>query len=232
MTDQQAFQSLNRMNRTMAQQIIRALCFAQANTDCANNEREAKKARMLERAGVGKRYFTATTPNAKELADTIEETGSNLYIHGNVGGGKTYLACAIINELIFHHTCQFAFFTTLINDLMRYHDKTAGNLIRKCKTTDILVIDDIGKENINDFVLSQLFEVFNERNANLRPTIMTSNYSISELFNRLARKGNTETAHAIISRISDNVRIIKVDHHDRRIGTISDNKNRQLNTTH
>ena len=47
MTNQEAYQALNTANRAMADQVIKALNFAQANTDrassCANNERTEEK---------------------------------------------------------------------------------------------------------------------------------------------------------------------------------------------
>ena len=47
MTNQEAYQALNTANRAMADQVIKALNFAQANTDrassCANNERKDER---------------------------------------------------------------------------------------------------------------------------------------------------------------------------------------------
>ena len=43
MTNQEAYQALNTANRAMADQVIKALNFAQANTDRANNERTEEK---------------------------------------------------------------------------------------------------------------------------------------------------------------------------------------------
>ena len=43
MTNQEAYQALNTANRAMADQVIKALNFAQANTDRVNNERTEEK---------------------------------------------------------------------------------------------------------------------------------------------------------------------------------------------
>lgn len=188
----------------------------QENERKEQEERDQKRARLLRKAGVGARYFDAKTANSSELAGKILDEKCNLFITGNVGSGKTYLASAILGELVFKKTCKFAFFNTLVNDLMRYHDETAGSLMDACKRCGVLVIDDIGKENMSDFVVSQIFELVNERNANMRPTIVTSNFSVAELEKRLASKGNTDAAKAVISRLTDNCRILKLQHEDRR----------------
>ena len=179
-------------------------------------ERERKRKRMLQKAGIGLRYIDAYTPNCEELADKILTEKCNLFITGNVGSGKTYLASAILRELVLKTTCRFTYFNTLINDLMRYHDETAGDLMSACKGCGVLAIDDMGKENISDFVVSQIFELVNERNANMRPIIITSNYTVNELGKRIASKGNAETAKAIISRLTDDCKILTLQHEDRR----------------
>jgi DNA replication protein DnaC len=79
-----------------------------------------------------------------------------------------------------------------------------------------LVIDDMGKENMSDFVVSQIFELVNERYANMKPTIVTSNFTVAELEKRLASRGNVDTAKAIVSRLTDNCHILKLQHEDRR----------------
>jgi DNA replication protein DnaC len=179
-------------------------------------EHDAKRAKLLQNAGVGLRYVNAHTTNCAELSDKIQDEKCNLFITGNVGSGKTYLACATLGELVFKTTVKFTYFNTLVNDLMRYHDETAGSLMSACKKCGVLVIDDMGKENMSDFVVSQIFELVNERYANMKPTIVTSNFTVAELEKRLASRGNVDTAKAIVSRLTDNCHILKLQHEDRR----------------
>lgn len=113
--------------------------------------------------------------------------GGGLVLCGKPGTGKNHLACAIAHHVINEH--QDSVFIT-----------TAMRIIRKVKSTwerkaelseaevlefycekDLLIIDEIGVQFGTESELIILFEIINERYEQMRPTILISNLSESEL---------------------------------------------------
>ena len=76
-----------------------------------------------------------------------------------------------------------------------------------------------GKEDAKEWSSNMMFLVINARYENMRPTIFTSNYSPQALSKRLGRKGETETAEAIASRLSETTIPIHLTGPDMRIAS-------------
>ena len=81
---------------------------------------------------------------------------------------------------------------------------------------DVLVLDDLGKEDATEWSVGTVFSVLDTRYEDMRPTIVTSNYAPSALADRLARRGERVTAEAIASRISQTCRPVYLGGRDRR----------------
>lgn len=194
-------------------------------------EEAARKALLQERvrelfdmSQLGKRFKTRTfnswkmTPinqqayeSAKKYADKFDnykEKGIGLLLSGTKGTGKTHLAAAITIELINQGTPVIM--NTMINLLGKIKETYDGELkgtessfLDLYSTVDLLVIDDLGKERPNEWVLEKLYTIINARYENLLPVIVTTNYDIDRLRDRLTVKGNAETAEAIVSRLNE-----------------------------
>lgn len=110
-------------------------------------------------------------------------SGRSLALLGNAGTGKTHLACAVGRHVI--HNCNgLARFTSIseINRLVREaksfdSDITETDVIQSLGAYDLLIIDEIGVQSGTDAESRALFDVFNERYQNCRPTILISNLS-------------------------------------------------------
>ena len=72
------------------------------------------------------------------------------------------------------------------------------------KRVDLLIIDDLGKEQCSDWSMSTLYSILNDRYEDMKPTIVTTNYNADSLANALTPKGfdNTKIV-AIISRLRE-----------------------------
>ena len=198
-----------------------------ADAEKAEEERrreEVRKAKRYLAAGIGRRYLDAAITNAdvaRWVADFPADGGTGLYLHGCVGCGKTSLASAVAR--------------TLINAGRRVVMVTTRGLLRSVQDTfdtggstadalgcymgcDLLILDDIGKESSSDWSLGTMFDVVNERYANLRPTVFTSQYGYNELAERLSRRGDEEGADAVVSRINHASIFIEMPKRDFRMG--------------
>ncbi|OUO88163.1 ATP-binding protein [Gordonibacter urolithinfaciens] len=172
-------------------------------------KREARLAERRKRAGIPKRFLGATVQH-QDLIDYLESfegsAGRGLYIYGSVGRGKSYSAAALANAFV--DAGYRTVFTT-----------ASAMLETRYAACDVLVLDDLGKEDAKEWSSNMMFLVINARYENMRPTIFTSNYSPQALSKRLGRKGETETAEAIASRLSETTIPIHLTGPDMRIAS-------------
>lgn len=72
------------------------------------------------------------------------------------------------------------------------------------KRVDLLIIDDLGKEQCSDWSMSTLYSILNDRYEDMKPTIVTTNYNADNLARALTPRGFDDTKIvAIISRLRE-----------------------------
>lgn len=190
-----------------------------------NRARKAKIERLLGKSGIKKRFrqrtfdhFKADTPErrrwlrvAKEYADHFAEkmiSGDGLYIEGTNGTGKTHLAAAIALQLIdagVPVVCKTS--AELLSDVKKaFDDSTVSEaaILRAYKEVDLLIIDDLGKEQVTDWSISTLYNILNDRYEDMKPTIITTNFGAEDLVDAETPKGfDGSKAKAIVSRLRE-----------------------------
>lgn len=201
-------------------------------------EYQQKLDQLIKNSNLGERYRTRTFENYqvnefnKKAYETclryankfneIKKEGSGIFLLGSCGVGKTHLAAAITHELIKQD--HRPIFGTLINLLDRIRstynnskseDKEA-KILNSYYTSSLLIIDDLGKEKLTEWSLQRLYEILNTRYENKMPVIITSNYTIEKLREKLTVNDNYETAESIISRIYEMCQGLKVGGDDYR----------------
>ena len=172
----------------------------------AAKEEAARREKAFSRAGIPRRYWAAEADRpefAEYIASFAGNGGAGLYIHGGVGAGKTHAASAMAR--LFAEAGYDVAFTT-----------AKGMLERVKAKCDVLVLDDLGKEDATEWSVGTVFSVLDARYEDMRPTIVTSNYAPGALADRLARRGERVTAEAIASRISQTCRPVYLGGRDRR----------------
>ena len=125
---------------------------------------------------------------------------------GKNGTGKTHISMAICNELLKNNVpIIFGTLTQLVEKYaICYKDHTESELTKLYTKVDLLVIDDLGVEPMNDWLLSKLFTIINERLINELPFIITTNYDMEALKQRLSIPNKVcKTTDSIISRLSN-----------------------------
>ena len=157
----------------------------------------------------------------KQYADTFRdklpglntEPGRNgLFITGPMGTGKTHLAAAIANQLMHEGTAVICMTMIDLLDRIRQTFNASGNrwddneatLLNKYKRVPLLIIDDMGKEPATKWAVSKIYAIINARYEACLPTIITTNYTDSELVRRLTPEdGDPTTAAATIDRLRE-----------------------------
>lgn len=155
---------------------------------------------------------------AEYIASFAGNGGAGLYIHGGVGAGKTHAASAMAR--LFAEAGYDVAFTTAKGMLERvkatFDEGGTEAAVARYAKCDVLVLDDLGKEDATEWSVGTVFSVLDARYEDMRPTIVTSNYAPGALADRLARRGERVTAEAIASRISQTCRPVCLGGRDRR----------------
>lgn len=150
----------------------------------------------------------------KDFVASFHTQFKNLFLYGDVGTGKTFLSNCIAKELIESgfsviYFSAPAFFNTLAKSVFDKDDTDSSEMQENIYSCDLLIIDDLGTEYINSFVVSQFFSCINNRITNQRSTIISTNLSLDALVDLY-----TERA---FSRITSNYIMLKIFGDDIRI---------------
>lgn len=199
--------------------------------------RKQKIESILGKSGIKKRYlsrtidsFSVTAENKRSFevaTDYIKNfreyftQGKGLYLEGSCGTGKTHLAIAIALAIINTGVpviCKTSI--DILGDIKRCYERnsevTEEEVLEAYKTVDLLIIDDLGKEQVTEWSVPVLYSILNERYEALLPTIITTNYNTTALAEKLSAKGDAETATAIISRFVESSKRVTMSWADYR----------------
>ncbi|AMC93418.1 hypothetical protein AOC36_05320 [Erysipelothrix larvae] len=143
------------------------------------------------------------------LCEPLELGKKGMYLYGDLGVGKSYLAACITNKFAKQNR-SVMFVTT--SELLTYIKTTFGlqfeqeKMFNALKNCDVLVLDDLGSEPITPWSRDEvLFPILNSRMENSKLTIFTSNYPIQKLESvySIDSKGNIDPLRA--KRFTDRV---------------------------
>ena len=174
-------------------------CHALSSCKHERNRREGLRiARLFASAHIPRAYEADTfadyevTGGNKGAVDAarmmVDGEIGGLFIHGVRGTGKTKLAAIIANERArAGKSVLFASVPDLMADIRASFDcgKTAET-VRAVKETPFLVLDDLGSEKMSEWVGEQLFCIINHRYNERLQTVVTSNYSPTEIIAHMA----------------------------------------------
>lgn len=197
-------------------------------------QKQMKLAQLRSQSGMSRRFshrtfdtFQPTDENQKalracktyaatfrdKLPENNPEPGRNgLFITGPMGTGKTHLAAAIANELLKDGTAVICMtMIDLLDKIKRAYEKnrhfgeSESLVLRDYKEIPLLIIDDMGKEPPTEWAVSNIYKIINARYEAYMPTVITTNYTDSELVRRLTPKdsGDPTTAEATIDRLRE-----------------------------
>ena len=141
---------------------------------------------------------------AEKFISDFKNFKNGIIFEGKSGTGKTHISMAICNELLKENTpIIFGTLTELVDKYAKFYtNHTESDLTKLYTKVDLLVIDYLGLEPMNDWLLSKLFTIINERILNELPYIITTNYDRDKLKQRLSIPNKVcETTNSIISRL-------------------------------
>ena len=170
----------------LKQRIINTLYLQSHITDILNRENFAASDLSLFSPKV-REDMEKVYAAAEDFVDNFGKSYRNLMFLGNVGSGKTFLTNCIAGALldkgfavVYFSTCRL--FSLLSDAVFRQRDlEEKDSFFSNIYDSDLLIIDDLGTETVNSFVINQLFNILNERNIRRRSTVISSNLSLEEI---------------------------------------------------
>ncbi len=122
-----------------------------------------------------------------ENFDANQSAGRSIIMSGDVGTGKTHLACGIGQQVIRQYGASVCYAT--VYDLLQWvkgsfqkgADYTEAEAVRAFVNPALLILDEVGVTKTTEFELQTLFTVINGRYELQKPTIVISNLGFTEL---------------------------------------------------
>lgn len=146
----------------------------------------------------------------------------NLYFSGEPGLGKSHLAVSIANAVMEKgYPAVFISVPKLLRKIRNTYSKNSelseDELFAALEDIPLLMLDDIGVENRNDWVEEKLFDLIDNRQG--KHTIYTSNISAEQLLDKQQGYGNRDGSRILNRATSpiplegNNYRIQELIHH-------------------
>ena len=146
-----------------------------------------------------------------EYIPNFSSLDTNLLFYGNPGSGKTYLSYCISKEILDKgYLVVYKTSDELIKNLrdIRFNNDNS-NLESHLVDCDLLIIDDLGTENINDFSITELFNLLNKKILNNKKMIVSTNMSLADIVKSYSER--------ISSRLIGDFKLFKFYSEDIRI---------------
>jgi DNA replication protein DnaC len=141
--------------------------------------------------------------------------GDGLMFVGDAGTGKTRLAASIVRALVEQEAA--AVFQSVPTLLARIRASYGGSGAREAQLmaalldADLVVLDDLGAEQVTDWTLDRLFVVIDTRYLRRAPVIVTSNLLPNALIERMGITGAR-----LVDRLSETCRVINFEGESQR----------------
>ncbi|MCL1994650.1 MAG: ATP-binding protein [Defluviitaleaceae bacterium] len=192
--------------------------------------------RVISQSGMAKKFLKCTFENyvavdgskkaiktaALGYAKNFTGQTEGLFIHGEMGTGKTHIASAIANHLLNQGIAVICMNERQLLGKIKqsfessrsFDSDSESQVLKTYETVPLLIIDDMGKEKVTQWSIATLYAIIDARYEAEKPIVITSNYNLNELVNRLTPKEKWEndstTARAIADRLTEMTQYIEV----------------------
>ncbi len=154
-----------------------------------------------------------------QFVDAFNTPGAkrgNLLFYGDTGLGKTFLTNCIAKELLDSgHTVLYLTANELFESVLaEYHmkdNKALADVYNYVYSCELLIIDDLGTELTNSYVVSQLFEIINRRGNYGLSCLISTNLSMQKFASRYNERimSRIVANYTIFNLYGDNIRYQK-----------------------
>jgi len=149
-------------------------------------------------------------PFVMDYIKNFSSSNTNLLFYGNSGTGKTFLSNCIAKDLLDRgFLVVYRTADDIIQELKKIkfeNNSTLEDLLLNC---DLLILDDLGTEQITDFSSTELFNLLNKKLLLNKKMLISSNYSLERLSRTYSER--------ITSRLFGNFNLFKFYGEDIRV---------------
>ena len=151
----------------------------------------------------------------QRFARDFGQNFENVFLYGDTGLGKTFLAHCIAKELLESahsvvYFSSFGLFELFADSAFRRKESFEQPVMEEhIFDCDLLIIDDLGTELVNSFVCSELFHVLNERIQQKKSTLISTNLPLETFADTYSER--------VFSRISSNYIMLRMIGDDIRL---------------
>lgn len=141
----------------------------------------------------------------RKIISSLSSKG--LFLYGPMQNGKTTIMASLIYKFASKGIpCAFINVPTLIVELKeQFSQDNKSNILNELKSVDILVLDDIGGENVTAWSRDEVLNsILSERALRKLPTFFTSVYSFDELkqyYVLTKQKGDTIKVERLVEKM-------------------------------
>lgn len=156
---------------------------------------------------------------AKVFIDNVDnKEEKNLLFFGPTGSGKTFLSSCIAKEVLdAGRTVIYTTISELIDLARNYNfgeiDREVSNRYELMSRCDLLIIDDLGTELTNKFVMVELYKLINNRLMNGKKMIISTNLSLDEIYSNYSGRifYRMVEGYKLLEFVGPNLRVTKLD---------------------
>lgn len=135
---------------------------------------------------------------------------TNLLFYGNPGSGKTYLSYCIAKAILDKgYLVVYKTSDELIKNLRDIRFNNDYNLESLLLNCDLLIIDDLGAEHLNEFSITELFNIINKRILTKKKMLISTNLTLQGITKQYSER--------IASRLIGDFKLCKFYSEDIRI---------------
>lgn len=195
--------------------------------DILKQKQQERINHLLSKSGIGERFKQRSFENfkinennrvafikCKDFVDKFTTNIRGIILLGDVGRGKTHLAAAITNNLTNRlYTVMFGNITNLLSVIKSTYNKDSElsekDILEIMARVDLLIIDDLGKENPTKNTVSLIYQIINRRYEENKTLVATTNYSMTNLKKTIGE--------ATVSRLYEMCELIQLTGNDWRM---------------
>lgn len=153
-----------------------------------NFELDYYSSEALENSIVPRERAGKILESARRYAQNFSPDSKNLLFVGATGLGKTHLSLAIANVVINKgfYVC-YGTSQNICDDLQSEQFGRVDGINytkQQVLNCDLLILDDLGTEVENQYSIAALYNIINSRILAKKPTVISTNYELSELLNK------------------------------------------------
>ena len=159
--------------------------------------------------------MTHTLEICRKYAENFSGESGNLLFNGGTGLGKTMLSACIAKAAAEKgYSVAYESAPHLLAKLEkdRFHpDEDSAQAAKKLSECDLLIIDDLGTELPGNFVTAALYALVNDRLLAGKPTVISTNLSISDIRQRYSPQiaSRLQGQFQLLPFVGEDIRVLK-----------------------